>query len=80
VATQDGTPGKWAIGRDLTRPILAHVGVVTLGLLVFYAVEEVRQGGDLIGPVVAAGTLLRNGLRACSRILPFGSAALRQIR
>jgi hypothetical protein len=59
VATRNVIPGRWAVGRGLTRPIV----VVTLGVWVFLAVEDVRTGGDLVrAPVVAATALLRFGL------------------
>jgi heme/copper-type cytochrome/quinol oxidase subunit 4 len=63
VATRNVIPGRWAVGRGLTRPILAYLVVVTLGVWVFLAVEDVRTGGDLVrAPVVAATALLRFGL------------------
>jgi len=63
VATRNGIPGGWAIGRGLTRPILAYLVIVTLGVWLFLAVEDVRTGGDLVrAPVVAATALLGFGL------------------
>ncbi len=52
-----------AIGRGLTRPILAYLVIVTLGVWLFLAVEDVRTGSDLVrAPVVAATALLGFGL------------------
>ncbi len=63
VATPNGSPGRWAVGSGLTRPILAYLVIVTLGVWVFLAVEEVRTGGDPVGaPVVAASALLGFGV------------------
>lgn len=63
VATQNGILGRWALGRGMTRPILAYLVIVTLGLWVFIAAEDVRTGGDLVrAPVVAVGTLVGFGL------------------
>ncbi len=63
MATRSGIPARWAVGRGLTRPIVAYLVIVTLGVWVFLAVEDVRTGGDLVrAPVVAATALLRFGL------------------
>lgn len=63
VATQNGIPGRWVVGRGLTRPILAYLVTVTLGVGVFLTVEDVRTGGDPVrAPVVAATALLGFGL------------------
>ena len=46
----------------MLRPILAYLAIVTLGLWVFIAAEDVRSGGDLVrAPVSAVGTLVRFG-------------------
>ncbi len=53
----------------MTRPILAYLVVVTLGLWVFDAVQHVQQGGNLVDELVAAaGALLGYGL--VSLVLP----------
>jgi len=38
----------------MTRPIIAYLLIVTLGVWVFYAVEGVKQGGDLVRALVMA--------------------------
>jgi len=46
----------------MTRPILAYLVIVTLGVWVFIAVEDVKSGGDLVrAPVVAVAALVRFG-------------------
>jgi hypothetical protein len=47
----------------MARPILAYLLVVTLGVCVYLAVEDVKQGGDLVrAPVTAAAALVGSGL------------------
>jgi hypothetical protein len=60
---RNAIPGRWAVGRRLTRPILVYLVIVTLGIWFYLAVEDVKQGGDLVrAPVVAAAALLGFGL------------------
>jgi hypothetical protein len=42
----------------MTRPILAYLVIVILGVWVFYAVEDVQQGGGLVRATGAATTTL----------------------
>jgi hypothetical protein len=65
-------PGRWTTDSGLTRPLLAYLLIVTVGLWVFQAVQEATQGRDLVGAVVAATTAFRNSLVA----LPFFSLLL----
>jgi hypothetical protein len=58
MVTRNGDRSGQAVGSGMTRPILAHLAVVTAGAWVFYAIEDVRQGGDLVGAPVAAGVAL----------------------
>ena len=54
--------GTWAAARGLTRPVLAYVVSITLGVWASYGIEDVKQGGDLLrAPVVAATALLGSG-------------------
>ena len=63
MAICDGIPGRWALGRGLTRPALAYLVIIAVGTWLFIAVENVRTGGDPVGaPVAAAATLLGFGL------------------
>lgn len=58
-----GIRRSWPVVREMTRPILAYLVVVTLGAWVFYALEDVKQGGDLVRAAVGAATsLLGTGL------------------
>lgn len=62
VGTRTGIPGRWA-GAGLTRPILAYFVIVTIGIWLFLAVEDVKTGGELVrAPVVAAAALVGFGL------------------
>lgn len=64
-----GIPARWAVGRGLTRPILAYLVIVTLGVWVFRAVEEVRWSGDLVrAPIMAAAALVEFGLSGLTLI------------
>jgi hypothetical protein len=56
----------------VTRPLLAYLMIVALGVWVFQLVQEAAQGRDLVGAVVAATTAFRNRLVA----LPFFSLLL----
>ena len=58
VATRTGTPGNWAVARGWTRPVLAYLVSIILGVWALYAIEDVKQGGDLLGAPVAAATAL----------------------
>lgn len=63
MANGNRDPVNSAFGSGVTRPILAYVAVVSIGAWGLYALEGVRQGGDLLGtPVAAAFALLRSGL------------------
>jgi hypothetical protein len=62
MATRSGIAGKWAIGGGLTRPVIAYLVVVTLGVWVFNAIEELKQGGDLVRAGVTATSVLRDSL------------------
>ena len=42
----------------MTRPIVAYLVTVTLGVWVFYAIEDVQQGGDLVRAAAVAVTAL----------------------
>jgi hypothetical protein len=44
------------------RPVIAYLVVVTLGVWVFNAIEELKQGGDLVRAAVAATSVLRDSL------------------
>lgn len=58
-----GTHGRWAVGRGLTRAILAYLAIVILDVALFYAVEDLTQGGDRVRAMGVAGTaLLGSGL------------------
>ena len=65
--TRKTIPGRSASDGGLTRPLLAYLVIVTVGLWVFQAVQEATQGRDLVGAVVAATTAFRNSLV----LLPF---------
>jgi hypothetical protein len=70
--TRKTIPGGWTLDRGLTRPLLAYLVIVALGVWVFQLVQEAAQGRDLVGAVVAATTAFRNSLVA----LPFFSLLL----
>ena len=62
MGTRSGIPGGW-VGSCLTRPIVAYLVIVVLGVWVFIAVEDVKTGGDLLpAPAVAAAALVGFGL------------------
>ena len=42
VATRNEIPGRWAVGSGMTRPILAYLVIVTLGVWFYLAVEDVK--------------------------------------
>ena len=47
----------------MARPTLAYLATVILGAWVYRAVEDVRQGGDLVrAPIAAAAALVGSGL------------------
>jgi hypothetical protein len=58
---------RWTFDRGLTRPLLAYLVIVTLGVWVFQLLQEATQGRDALGALVAVTTAFRNGLVA----LPF---------
>jgi hypothetical protein len=63
VAVRDGIPGRWAVGKGLTRPSLAYLLIIAFGTWLFLAVEDVRTGGNPAGaPGAAASALLGFGL------------------
>ena len=70
--TRKSIPGRWTFDRGLTRPLLAYLVIVALGVWVFQMVQEPTQGRDLAGAVLAATTAFRNSLVA----LPFFSLLL----
>jgi hypothetical protein len=63
VVGRNGIHGRWLVVNRVTRAILAYVVIVILGVWVFYAVEDVRQGGDLAHATgVAAASVLGFGV------------------
>jgi hypothetical protein len=70
--TRKTIPGRWAFDRGLTRPLLAYLVIVTLGVWVFQMVQEAMLGRDPAGAVVAATATFRNSLV----LLPFFSLLL----
>jgi hypothetical protein len=54
----------------MTRPSLAHLVTVTLGVWVFLVVRDLEQGGDLVhAPLAAASGVLRFGLVALALVV-----------
>jgi len=58
VTTRSGIHVGMAGGRGVGRPLVAYLGVAIVGTWVLLAVEDVRQGGDLLGAAVAAASAL----------------------
>ena len=70
--TRKTIPGRWTFDRGLTRALLAYLVIVTLGVWVFYVVQDTTQGRNLVDAVAAATTFLRNSVV----LLPFLSILL----
>ena len=63
MARLDDIHRKSSLGGRLARPLVAYLTIVLLGVWVFYAVDGVRQRGDIAGAALAAaGALLGPGL------------------
>ena len=50
--------GGTAIGTGLSRPILAYLTTVIIGVVAFLAMQRLQQGTDVVSEVVGAGTAL----------------------